>query len=100
MGSGESKVTHVNIIKRAVVSITALLIAACGTIEDTSWTNGVSRGEALDLHSFLFAHTKAREIYSYLRREDGRIIVSTDAGIWIAHRSGRQWKLVGVVAVS
>jgi len=78
----------------------ALATSACGTIEDTAWTNGVSRAEALELRSFVSSHTKAHEFYSYVRQEDGGIIVATDAGCWVAYRRTQGWKLVDAVPIS
>jgi hypothetical protein len=90
----------VNIIRKTAALMGALMISACGAIEDNAWTNGVSRNEALELRSFIATHKGAHEFYSYGRQEDGGIIVSTDAGIWVAYRLGRGWKLVEAVAVS
>lgn len=71
--------------------IAAILLVACGTLEDNAWTSGVSREDALGIKSALEAQKKANAIYSYSRDADGSILVQSDVGWFKAQRIHGKW---------
>ncbi len=84
----------------AATLIAAGVVAGCGTIEDSAWTNGVSREEAMDVSRAVQAQKHAHQIYRYERDPDGSIIVSTDVGDFSARRIGGRWEFRIVVITS
>ncbi len=67
------------------------LISACGTLEDNAWTTGLSREEALEIRSAVFAQKHAHNVHQYQRQLDGSVIVLTDVGSFQARRIRGKW---------
>lgn len=86
--------------KAVACNVAAGFLAACGTIEDSAWTNGVRREEALEIRSALQTQKKAHEIFGYQQLEDGSILVQSDVGSFKARRVREKWVFVEVAIVT
>ena len=73
-----------------------VLISACGTLEDNAWTTGVSREEALEIRSAVFAQKHAHKVHQCQRQLDGSVIVLTDVGNFRARRARGKWVFTAV----
>ena len=69
----------------------ASLLAACGTLEDNAWMNGVSREEAIAVAVAVRAQKHAHTISGYERQPDGSILVYSDVGNFAGRRVNGRW---------
>jgi 16S rRNA U516 pseudouridylate synthase RsuA-like enzyme len=81
--------------------LAALLVAACGTVEENAWTSGVDPKDATEISQAIRASTPVKIIYGYSPdKETGGLIVFTDDGTYSAQRVKGKWKFHKEIVVT
>jgi hypothetical protein len=74
-------------------SFAVLLLAGCGTIEDSAWTIGMAREDAYAIRDVVHAAHPDCKIYGYSPHEDGTVVVSTSCKAYLLRHTSRGWKI-------
>jgi hypothetical protein len=82
-------------VKVIACLIFSALLIACGTIEDTAWTNGVSPADAKAIRNLIHTAHPDCKIYSYdPHNGNAEMIVHTSCKAFLVRRSYHGWKII------